>query len=76
MTPRSCLWTNRANDVQSQPVTIGVRPEHTDVSEEGIRAHVEVAEMMGNSVHLHVNFSFKGNVVHVFSKKNDKNLEF
>ena len=43
------------NDVQSQPVTLGVRPEHTDVSESGVSATVEVAEMMGSSVHLHVN---------------------
>ena len=42
------------NNVQSQPVTLGVRPEHTDVSESGIAAKVEVAEMMGSSVHLHV----------------------
>jgi multiple sugar transport system ATP-binding protein len=44
-----------ANDVQSQPVTLGVRPEHTDVAEEGVEARVDVAEMMGSSVHLHVN---------------------
>ena len=43
------------NNVQSQPVTLGVRPEHTDVSDEGITAKVDVAEMMGSSVHLHVN---------------------
>ncbi len=44
-----------ANDVQSQSVTLGVRPEHTDVADKGITARVEVAEMMGSSVHLHVN---------------------
>ena len=43
------------NDVQSQPVTLGVRPEHTDVSDSGVAATVEVSEMMGSSVHLHVN---------------------
>ncbi|MBP5743924.1 MAG: sn-glycerol-3-phosphate ABC transporter ATP-binding protein UgpC [Oscillospiraceae bacterium] len=43
------------NDVQSQPVTLGVRPEHTDVADNGIKATVDVAEMMGSSVHLHVN---------------------
>ena len=43
------------NDVQSQPVTLGVRPEHTDVADSGIKATVDVAEMMGSSVHLHVN---------------------
>ena len=89
-------------DVQSQDITLGVRPEHTDVDNTGVAATVEVAEMMGSSVHLHVNaegrdviiivpttdmkgnyemgdtvrFSFQGNVAHVFSKENDKNLEF
>ena len=43
------------NNVQSQPITLGVRPEHTDVADSGITAKVEVAEMMGSSVHLHVN---------------------
>ena len=43
-----------ANGVQSQPVTLGVRPEHTDLADTGVRAKVDVAEMMGSSVHLHV----------------------
>ncbi len=43
-----------ANDVQSQEITLGVRPEHTDVAESGVTARVDVAEMMGSSVHLHV----------------------
>jgi len=67
-----------------------------------VEGKVEVSEMMGSSVHLHVNadgkdviiivptqdlkenfnigqpvrFRFNGNVAHVFSKENDKNLEF
>ncbi len=43
-----------ANDVQSQKVTLGVRPEHTDLADAGIEAKVDVSEMMGSSVHLHV----------------------
>ena len=43
------------NDVQSQDITLGVRPEHTDVGDSGVAATVEVSEMMGSSVHLHVN---------------------
>ena len=39
----------------TQDVTLGVRPEHTDVTAEGVAAKVDVAEMMGSSVHLHVN---------------------
>ena len=42
------------NGVQSQPITLGVRPEHTEVSEDGVEARVDVSEMMGSSVHLHV----------------------
>ena len=42
------------NNVQSQPITLGVRPEHTHISASGIPAKVDVSEMMGSSVHLHV----------------------
>ncbi|MGX8692441.1 MAG: TOBE domain-containing protein, partial [Clostridia bacterium] len=42
------------NDVQSQPITLGVRPEHTDLVENGVKAKVDVSEMMGSSVHLHL----------------------
>lgn len=42
-------------NVQSQPITLGVRPEHTHISTNGIPAKVDVSEMMGSSVHLHVN---------------------
>ena len=40
--------------VQSQAVTLGVRPEHTALADKGIDAVIDVAEMMGSSVHLHV----------------------
>ena len=43
-----------ANNVESQDVTLGVRPEHTDVAETGVAGRVDVAEMMGSSVHLHI----------------------
>ena len=42
------------NDVQSQPITLGVRPEHTNIVTDGVPAKVDVSEMMGSSVHLHV----------------------
>ena len=44
----------KANHVQSQRVTLGVRPEHTQLSKQGVPAKVDVSEMMGSSVHLHV----------------------
>ena len=51
------------NNVQSQPITLGVRPEHTDVADEGVKATVEVSEMMGSSVHLHLNAEGKDVIV-------------
>ena len=44
----------KAKGVKSQDVTLGVRPEHTDVADKGISGRVDVAEMMGSSVHLHI----------------------
>jgi multiple sugar transport system ATP-binding protein len=44
----------KANDVQSQEVILGVRPEHTDLADSGVEAKIDVSEMMGSSVHLHV----------------------
>ena len=52
-----------ANDVQSQAVTLGVRTEHTNVGEAGVRATVDVSEMMGSSVHLHLNADGKDVIV-------------
>ncbi len=43
-----------ANEVAEQDVVLGVRPEHLELAKEGIAAKVDVAEMMGSSVHLHV----------------------
>ena len=43
-----------ANNVEPQEVTLGVRPEHTTLGDTGIVAKVDVSEMMGSSVHLHV----------------------
>ena len=43
-----------ANNVEPQEVTLGVRPEHTSLGGTGIVAKVDVSEMMGSSVHLHV----------------------
>ena len=42
------------NDVKPQAVKLGVRPEHIELGENGIAAKVDVSEMMGSSVHLHV----------------------
>lgn len=91
-----------AKDVAEQQVTVGVRPEHVIIGQSGISAKVDVSEMMGSSVHLHmsalggdmiaivplngeaahypmgmdVKLSFGGHVAHVFSKDDNKNLEW
>ncbi|MDO5399382.1 MAG: sn-glycerol-3-phosphate ABC transporter ATP-binding protein UgpC [Eubacteriales bacterium] len=43
-----------ANNVAEQDVVLGVRPEHIELAAEGIEGKVDVSEMMGSSVHLHV----------------------
>ena len=43
-----------AKGVESQDIILGVRPEHTQLVESGVAAKVDVSEMMGSSVHLHV----------------------
>ena len=51
------------NDVQSQSVTLGVRPEHTNIADKGVAAKVDVAEMMGSSVHLHLSAEGKDVII-------------
>ena len=43
-----------ANGVEAQDIVLGVRPEHIELASEGVDAKVDVSEMMGSSVHLHV----------------------
>ena len=43
-----------ANNVAEQEITLGVRPEHITLSNDGVDAKIDVSEMMGSSVHLHV----------------------
>lgn len=99
----------RKAGVKPQAIILGVRPEHImllENGEPGLQGKVEVTEMMGSAVHLHVDaygrdsiiiaqtsgmegarhvpresgtpisFTFGGNVVHLFSKEDDHNLEF
>ena len=43
-----------ANDVAEQEIVLGVRPEHITLEDAGIDSVVDVSEMMGSSVHLHL----------------------
>ena len=91
----------KEKDVKPQDVTLGVRPDHIVLSENGLKGKVDVSELMGPSCHLHmtvdgkdviaivptegkkvdyvnkeVDFGFNGNVCHIFSKEDEKNLEY
>ena len=93
-------------NVQPQPITVGVRPEHISLggdSGKTIEGIVDVSEMMGSAIHLHVNacgkdsiiivptldlngrtfkigdkinFTFGGNVMHIFGRESHQNLEY
>ena len=94
-------------NVASQAITLGVRPEHMAIAKEGqpcIKGTIDVSEMMGSAIHLHVNacgkdtiliiqtmdiekgtdfssgaplnITFGGNVVHLFDKETEENLEY
>ena len=57
------------NNVAEQDVVLGVRPEHVELTAGGIEGKVDVSEMMGSSVHLHVT-SMGRDVVLVVSTMN------
>ena len=48
-----------ANAVEEQEVYLGVRPEHMDLTSGGIKCKIEVNELMGSTVHLHMNIGGK-----------------
>ena len=52
-----------ANNVEEQEVYLGVRPEHLSLVDDGVDAKIDVHELMGSSVHLHVNAMGKDIVV-------------
>ena len=52
-----------AKDVAEQEVILGVRPEHIVLCADGIKGKVDVSEMMGSSVHLHVGAEGKDVIV-------------
>ena len=58
-----------ANKVVEQDIKLGVRPEHIELSKTGLAGRIDVSEMMGSSVHLHVN-ALNQDVVIVVSTMN------
>jgi len=57
------------NNVAEQEIVLGVRPEHISLDAAGIAGKVDVSELMGSSVHLHVT-SMDRDVVMVVSTMN------
>ena len=58
-----------ANNVAEQDIVLGVRPEHITLEATGISGTVDVSELMGSTVHLHVD-SMGRDVVMVVSTMN------
>ena len=52
-----------AHNVAEQDITLGVRPDHIMLCADGIKGRVDVSELMGSSVHLHVNVEGKDVIV-------------
>ncbi len=70
----------RENGVEPQPITLGARPEHVSIDDgKGDQSHmlsgiVDVSEMMGSEVHLHLNVD--GQDVIVIVPTTDVNFTF
>ena len=52
-----------ANNIESQNVILGVRPDHIQLAQDGIKGTVDVSELMGSTVHLHINANGKDIIV-------------
>ena len=50
-------------NVPEQDIILGVRPDHIMLCADGIKGKVDVSELMGSSVHLHVSAEGKDVVV-------------
>jgi multiple sugar transport system ATP-binding protein len=56
----------KAAGVTSQEITLGIRPEHISLisaEEPGLTGKIMMSEMMGSSVHLHVNVDGKDTII-------------
>ena len=62
-----------ARGVQAQKVTVGVRPEHIELAEvpgKMISAKIDVSEMMGSQINLHINVNGKEGIIIVDTMSN------
>ncbi|MCF0116099.1 MAG: ABC transporter ATP-binding protein, partial [Erysipelotrichaceae bacterium] len=46
-----------ANNVEAMDITLAVRPVHIALADEGFSGVIEVSEMMGSEVHLHISMN-------------------
>ena len=63
----------REKGVKEQEVTLGVRPEHMNISDKGIEGRIDVTELMGSSCHLHMTIKDKDAIVIVPREGNIEN---
>ena len=66
----------RQNGIKAQPVTLGIRPEHISLTGDStrmLRGTVDVSEMMGSAIHLHVNVLGRDAIIIVPTTELDAN---
>ena len=70
----------RKKDVSSQKITLGVRPEHVELckpeDEGAVCAKVDVSEMMGSEVHLHVSVFGRDAIIIVPTIDHENGISF
>ena len=62
-----------AAGAESRTVTVGVRPVHVTVGSEGIDAQIDVSELMGSELHLHMTAGGRDVVAVVQTANHDPN---
>ena len=59
-------------NVAEQDIVLGVRPDHIMLAKQGIEGKVDVAELMGSNIHLHISVKDKDIIVIVPTEGEDK----
>ena len=61
-------------DVAQQDIVLGVRPDHILLTDKAIEGKVDVSELMGSNIHLHVSIEDKDIIVIVPTEGEDKSF--
>ncbi len=67
-----------AKNVAPQAITLGVRPEHMSIAKAGepsVSGKIDVSEMMGSQIHLHVNVCGKDTIIIVSTMDLEKGTD-